>query len=221
MPVMMSSAAVPSKTFRASRKPFRARAKTVRLPAGITVRLQPGILFVFTPERFSRSPRNPVRLPPESTRGSGRLFVSPQAANTFHLEAGDSHRFACPLPPSFSSAGGAAEMNEIYWQAVCRDIPFLEYATSPPVRQATESLRRLRAPCSAARAWVTATAPVYLNVPRKAYPVRLNHDRRPRYRTPAPGKRFREYLSGMAADADRRATVARMDLGDDTSLYPQ
>src|SRR5450755_4257951 len=49
-----------------SRKPFRDRTKTVRLPAGITVRLQPGIVFVFTPERFSRSPRNPVRLAPES-----------------------------------------------------------------------------------------------------------------------------------------------------------
>src|SRR6266853_3137057 len=54
------------KTFRATRKPFRARAKTVRLPAGITVRLQPGIPFVFTPESFSRSPRNPFRLAPES-----------------------------------------------------------------------------------------------------------------------------------------------------------
>ena len=49
-----------------SGKPFRDQAKTVRLPAGITVRLQPGILFVFTPESFSRSPRNPVRLAPES-----------------------------------------------------------------------------------------------------------------------------------------------------------
>ena len=44
------------KPFRASRKPFRDRAKTVRLPAGITVRLQPGILFVFTPERFRVHP---------------------------------------------------------------------------------------------------------------------------------------------------------------------
>src|SRR3984893_17550273 len=62
----MSSAAVPTKTFRASRKPFRARAKTVRLPPGIAVRLQPGIPFAFTPESFSRSPRNPFRLAPES-----------------------------------------------------------------------------------------------------------------------------------------------------------
>jgi hypothetical protein len=63
---MMSSAAVPLKTFRATRKPFRAPAKTVRLPAGIAVRLQPGIPFAFTPESFSRSPRNPFRLAPES-----------------------------------------------------------------------------------------------------------------------------------------------------------
>jgi hypothetical protein len=68
VPVMMSSAAVLVKTFRATRTPFRARAKTVRLPAGIAVRLQPGIPFVFTPESFSRSPRNPFRLPPESAR---------------------------------------------------------------------------------------------------------------------------------------------------------
>ena len=57
-----------AEAFRASRKPFRDRAKTLRLPAGITVRLQPGILFVFTPERFSRSPRNRVRLPAESAQ---------------------------------------------------------------------------------------------------------------------------------------------------------
>jgi hypothetical protein len=64
------------KTFRASRKPFRARAKTVRLPSGITVRLQPGIVFVFTPESFSRSPRNPFRLAPESaaSNGSGNSY---------------------------------------------------------------------------------------------------------------------------------------------------
>ena len=68
MPVMMSSAAVLAKTFRATRKPFRARAKTVRLHPGIAVRLQPGIPFVFTPESFSRSPRNPFRLAPESAR---------------------------------------------------------------------------------------------------------------------------------------------------------
>src|SRR3984957_20065357 len=70
---MMSSAAVLLKTSRASRKRFRARAKTVRLPVGIAVRLQPGIPFAFTPESFSRSPRNPFRLAPESAYRTARL----------------------------------------------------------------------------------------------------------------------------------------------------
>jgi len=48
------------------------RRKTVRLPAGITIRLQPGIVFAFTPERFSRSPRNLVRLAPESALAGQR-----------------------------------------------------------------------------------------------------------------------------------------------------
>jgi hypothetical protein len=47
-----------------SRKPFRARANAVRLSAGITVRLQPGIVFTFAPEPFSRPSRNPVHLRP-------------------------------------------------------------------------------------------------------------------------------------------------------------
>jgi hypothetical protein len=47
-------------------KAIPGSGETVRLPAGITVRLQPGISFVFTPESFSRLPRNPFRLRPES-----------------------------------------------------------------------------------------------------------------------------------------------------------
>jgi hypothetical protein len=63
----MSSAAPPCGNYSGpSRKRFRDRAKTARLPAGTTVRDQPGILFAFIPESFSRSPRNPVRLAPES-----------------------------------------------------------------------------------------------------------------------------------------------------------
>ena len=64
---MMSSAALPVEIIPDHRESHSGiRRKTIRLPAGITVRLQPGIVFVFTPERFSRSPRNPVRLAPES-----------------------------------------------------------------------------------------------------------------------------------------------------------
>jgi hypothetical protein len=65
----MSSAALPVEIIPDHRESHSGiQRKTIRLPAGITVRLQPGIVFVFTPERFSRSPRNPVRLAPESAR---------------------------------------------------------------------------------------------------------------------------------------------------------
>jgi hypothetical protein len=63
----MSSAALPVEIIPGHRERHSGIVrKTVRLPAGITVRDQPGIVFAFIPESFSRSPRNPVRLAPES-----------------------------------------------------------------------------------------------------------------------------------------------------------
>src|SRR6202051_1462246 len=91
---MMSSAAVLLKTSRASRKRFRARAKTVRLPVGIAVRLQPGIPFVFTPKSFSRSPRNPFRLAPESAPNDVNLESAFRVAiyeNLLHELANKKH----------------------------------------------------------------------------------------------------------------------------------
>src|ERR1700682_2781587 len=101
---MMSSAAVLAKTFRATRKPFRARAKTVRLPVGIAVRLQPGILFVFTPESFSRSPRNPFRLAPESAEGK-----TSQVLMTFRFaESGRALNALLTFPFSLTTNSGLA-----------------------------------------------------------------------------------------------------------------
>ena len=74
-------------------------------------------------------------------RGSGRRLVSPQAAYAFCLEGGDPHRFACPPAPSVTSAEMAAEMAEMYWLALARDIPFHEYATSPLIHQAAQELK--------------------------------------------------------------------------------
>ena len=49
-----------------SRTPFRQVTKTVRLPTGIGVHLQTGILFGFTTEWCSASDRNRVHLRPDS-----------------------------------------------------------------------------------------------------------------------------------------------------------
>ena len=49
-----------------SRTPFRQATKTVRLPTGIGVRLQTGMLFGITTESCSASQRNRVHLRPDS-----------------------------------------------------------------------------------------------------------------------------------------------------------
>ena len=73
--------------------------------------------------------------------GSGRRLVCPQAAFAFSLEGLDSHRFACPPAPAFTSGEMALEMAEMYWLALARDVPFRQYATSPIIQQAALELK--------------------------------------------------------------------------------
>jgi hypothetical protein len=54
------------KLFRTNSNAIPDRANAVRLPAGITVRVQRGIVFVFSPDCRSRPSRNGVRFRPES-----------------------------------------------------------------------------------------------------------------------------------------------------------
>jgi hypothetical protein len=74
-------------------------------------------------------------------RSGGRKLNDPQAAFTFHLEGGDPHTFDMPPAPSLVSAAAERETSELYWQALCRDVPFSKYETSPAVVQAAEHLK--------------------------------------------------------------------------------
>ena len=56
---------------------------------------------------------------------------NPQAALSFGLEGADSHALGLPAPPAFASEAEAAEMAEIYWHALTRDVPFAEYGIAP------------------------------------------------------------------------------------------
>jgi hypothetical protein len=78
-------------------------------------------------------------------RGSGMKFVNPQAAFAFQMDGADSHRLGTPPAPSFSSPDAAAEMVELYWQALARDLPFTDYETSPIAQAAVEELNGLSA----------------------------------------------------------------------------
>jgi hypothetical protein len=76
-------------------------------------------------------------------RGSGMKLVNPQSAFAYELEGADSHRLACPPAPAVSSAEAAAEMAELYWQALARDVAFSDYGTSPVIQAAVQDLSRL------------------------------------------------------------------------------
>lgn len=66
----------------------------------------------------------------------------PQSAFCFELDGADSHHLATPPPPAFSTEHEAAEMCELYWQALTRDVPFSQYGSDPSIKQAVEDLRQ-------------------------------------------------------------------------------
>jgi hypothetical protein len=70
-------------------------------------------------------------------------FVSPEAAFGIHLEGADAQTFALEPPPAIGSAAGAADMVELYWQALARDIPFAAYGQSSLIERASQDLTRL------------------------------------------------------------------------------
>jgi len=69
-------------------------------------------------------------------------LANPQAGFGFTLVGPDSAALSCPPAPRFSSAQQAAEMIELYWQALARDVPFDEYDAHPLIARAAKELGR-------------------------------------------------------------------------------
>lgn len=76
---------------------------------------------------------------PASTGGK---LVNPQAGLCFDLEGADIQSFETTPPPQFSSEAQMGELNELYWRALTRDIPFLQYETSALINEAIRDMRR-------------------------------------------------------------------------------
>ncbi|HEY7161492.1 MAG TPA: vanadium-dependent haloperoxidase, partial [Acidobacteriota bacterium] len=66
--------------------------------------------------------------------------ANPEGAFAFNLEGADSHHLGIAAPPAFASAEEAAEMAEMYWRALTRDVPFLNYETDPLIQAAANNL---------------------------------------------------------------------------------
>jgi hypothetical protein len=71
--------------------------------------------------------------------------ANPQSGYAYMLQGLDSGGLEVAAPPTFSSAWEAAEMAEMYWQALARDVPFAEYAANAVVGKAVADLARLPA----------------------------------------------------------------------------
>jgi hypothetical protein len=77
------------------------------------------------------------------TLGGTAPYASPQAGLTVSLDGVDSGAITIPPSPTFSSAQRADEMVELYWHALCRDVPFWQYGQEPLTTAAIADLNRL------------------------------------------------------------------------------
>jgi len=73
----------------------------------------------------------------------GRRLVNPQAGLAFDLEGPDAQALTMPAAPRIDSARNSAEMVELYWMALCRDVPFLEFDGNPVAAAAADELSGL------------------------------------------------------------------------------
>ncbi len=80
---------------------------------------------------FERIPLSP---------SSARKLANPQAAFAFDMIGVDSHATQLDPAPAFDSAEMSAEIAEVYWQALTRDVPFIDYGDDPLVASAARDL---------------------------------------------------------------------------------
>ena len=72
-----------------------------------------------------------------------RKFINPCCGVSFDMQGADSHHLAIPAAPSIQSAETAGEMVEMYWLALARDVPFIQYDSDPITNAASADLNKL------------------------------------------------------------------------------
>ena len=76
----------------------------------------------------------------DNVASGAKGYKNPLGAHNVDLEGFDATQFTCPPAPDVDSAETAAEMAELYWMAMCRDIPFIDYWTDDTVSAAASDL---------------------------------------------------------------------------------
>ena len=78
-------------------------------------------------------------------RGGPRPLVQPESAWTYMTEGGATAQLRIAKPPAFDSPETGAEMVELYWRALTRDVKFREYGDNDVVQRAADELGSLDA----------------------------------------------------------------------------
>jgi hypothetical protein len=73
----------------------------------------------------------------------GRTLNGPQGGLRYQLEGADTAAFASPPAPTIAGAITAAEMVELYWGALLRDVEFNDYANNATAQAAAAELNGL------------------------------------------------------------------------------
>jgi membrane-associated phospholipid phosphatase len=71
-----------------------------------------------------------------------RKLANPQGAYRFEICGLDSHKTFMRPAPAFESLETAAEMGELYWKALCRDVPFSDFGSNTLVQAAVTDLNK-------------------------------------------------------------------------------
>ena len=71
---------------------------------------------------------------------TAKKLTNPQAGLAFDVEGPDAQEITQQPAPRFDSEVAAHEMGELYWMAVLRDVPFVDYSSNGTVQQAIASL---------------------------------------------------------------------------------
>jgi hypothetical protein len=77
--------------------------------------------------------------------GYGRKLVNIESSFAYDLDGGDPHTITIAVPPAFASAQAAADMVEVYWQALARDVPFAQWSGSSIIQSAAAEINSLAA----------------------------------------------------------------------------
>jgi hypothetical protein len=75
--------------------------------------------------------------------GGPRTLNGPQGGLAFYLECPDSSQFAVPPAPAAASEEYAAELVELYWASLLRDVAFTDYTDNQTAQDAAKELSSL------------------------------------------------------------------------------